>query len=132
MGVSELASSQPSKGTGKLFAATVVSIALSIGGIVYAVARSIPADGGRGGALAVALTFFMLFMSRGTAEDALAGPLPQGIPDGEIIRIRNALASMLDWQSNEKIYLTISSVCGTIAWGFGDVIAKWFCAAMPH
>jgi hypothetical protein len=132
MGGAGLRNGQPSKGTGKLFAATIVSIALSIGGIVYAFVRSVPADGGRGGALALALTFFMLFMGRGTPEDALREPIPDGIPNGESMRVRNALASMLDWQSKEKVYLTISSVCGTIAWGFGDVISAWLSAAVRH
>jgi hypothetical protein len=36
---------------------------------------------------------------------------------------------MLDWQGKEKVYLTISSVVGTIAWSFGDIIAACFGAA---
>jgi hypothetical protein len=30
---------------------------------------------------------------------------------------------MLAWQGKEKVYLTISSVVGTIVWGFGDIMA---------
>jgi hypothetical protein len=36
---------------------------------------------------------------------------------------------MLDCQGKEKVYLTISSVVGTIAWGFGDIIVAYFGAA---
>ena len=89
-------------------------------------------DGGRGGALAVALTFAMLFLGRGTPEAALETPIPPGRSgvdpvanlELEVARVRNALASLLDWQRQEKLYLTISSVVGTVAWGFGDVLAR--------
>ena len=38
--------------------------------------------------------------------------------------MRNAVAAMLDWNRKEKLYLTVSSVVGTLAWGFGDSVAK--------
>jgi hypothetical protein len=72
----------------------------------------------------------MLFMGRRTAEDILESPLPGLDPGdskslaamaGEILRVRNALASTLDWQSKEKSYLIVSSVLGTLTWGFGDL-----------
>src|SRR3546814_8334038 len=84
-----------SDGTAKLRAAMIAAIAVSIGGIAYAVLFGVAADGGRGGAIAVALTFFMFFMGRGTAEDALEARLPEtGDPavdaDAELARVRGA------------------------------------------
>ncbi len=103
------------------------SVGLSAAGVGYAVFFGVVADGGRGGALAVALTFAMLFLGRGTAEAALEVNFPRD--DGDLdsgleaARVRNALASMFDWQTKEKRYLTIASVVGTLVWGFGDVLA---------
>ena len=129
----------PSKGTRMLFWTMIGSILLSVLGITYAVRWGVAADGGRGGGLAVALTFFMLFMGRGTAESALEANLPvdetltgearkTAETEAELSRVRNAVASMLDWSRQEKVYLTISSVVGTLAWTVGDVVAK-FCGA---
>ncbi len=120
-----------SAGTGKLIAVMLGSLALSAGGVVYAIGTGVATDGQRGGALAVALTFFMLFAGRGTPEEALETEPPANLaaserPAFEIARLRAALASMLDWQSQEKVYLTVSSVIGTLAWGFGDWVAAWF------
>ena len=111
-----------------------LAIVLSGAGIAYAVWFGMAADGGRGGAIAVGLTFFILFMGRGTAEAALEAPLPQtgdalARLEQELARVRGALAASLDWSRKEKVYLTVSSVVGTLAWGFGDVVAKWLGAA---
>ena len=57
---------RPPDGKGRLLLVMVASIALSLAGIAYAVFWGVAADGGRGGALAVALTFIMLFVGRGT------------------------------------------------------------------
>lgn len=121
---------RPSEGTRKLVITMMAAIAMSIGGIAYAVLWGVAADGGRGGAVAVALTFFILFMGRGTAEAALEAVLPKAADPAEeaaldLPRIRNAVAAMLDRSRKEKIYLTVSSVVGTLAWGFGDIIALW-------
>jgi hypothetical protein len=105
------------------------SIALSAGGVAYAIHCGSASDGGRGGALAVALSFFMLFAGRGTPENAMEAVLPgnqQGDVEFEIARLRGAVTSLLDWQAKEKIYLTTSSVVGTLAWGFGDSLAALF------
>ena len=127
-----------SNGVWRLALAMIGSIALSAGGIVYAVHCGVAADGQRGGGLAVALTFFMLFLGRGTAEAALAQqppPAPEGdarTPEQkqndavkfDMSNLRNSLASMFDWNSHEKIYLLIASVVGTLVWTFGDLLAK--------
>lgn len=118
----------PSDGTARLRLTMVLSIALSIGGILCAKLYGVSADGGRGGALAVAVSFFTLFMGRNTPEDAMQIKIEDATSDplkAEVTRHRNALASMLDWQAKEKIYLTISSLVGTITWGFGDIVAAW-------
>ena len=112
----------------------VGSIALSVAGVLYAVWWGAADDGGRGGALGVALTFLMLFMGRGTPQAALEVDIPEvsvdagGAPPAsteasrdldrlriEVARVRNAIASMLDWQGKEKVYLTVSSVVATVS-----------------
>jgi hypothetical protein len=122
------------QGTTKLVLTMVAAILFSLGGVVFAVRWGSVADGGRGGAIAVALTFLMLFLGRGTAEAALEAKLPEPTEDGkkallEVAKVRNAVAAMLDWSGSEKLYLTISSVVGTLFWGFGDVAARWLGAA---
>lgn len=91
----------------------------------------------------MALTFFILFLGRGTAEAALEvvpvlgseGPAltaeAQELADlqSELTRLRNSLASMFDWSRHERLYLLIASVIGTLFWTFGDLIAKAFGAA---
>ncbi len=132
---------------GRLRIVSGLCILLGIAGVVYAVFWGAAADGSRGGALAVALTFFMLFLDRGTAKDLLEADLPASQQVGEIpcsdaelttylaklatedTKDRNALAAMLDWQDEQKVPLALSSVTGTIFWGFGDVFARWFSAA---
>lgn len=114
-----------SDGTGKLRATLVASLISSGAGIWYAVVHGTPADGGRGGAVGVAITFAMLFMGHGTAERAFeAGE--------DLISVRNSLGSLLDWTGKEKIYLTIASVVSTLVWGFGDVTAAWLCSAIKQ
>lgn len=118
-------------GTRNLWAVTVAAILLSIGGVAYAALWGSAADGGRGGALAVALTFFMLFAGRGTAAAALDAELPaaataQETLEQELARVRASLSALIDWSAQEKCHLTISSVFGTLVWGFGDLLAKAF------
>ena len=128
-------------------------IFVSTAWVIHAAFWGSPADGGRGGAVAVALTFAMLFLDRGTAKDLLERTLPprqaaDAFPDAderlkaglndlaqkqaELIRSqttnRNALAALLDWQDVQKWPLAISSVVGTVFWGFGDCFAAWLSA----
>lgn len=117
-------------GAGRLRLVMWIAILVSVAGIPFAVFLGVAVDGGRGGAIAVALTFFTFFMDRGTAERALEAKIPDGgdpatRTDLELARVRNAVASMLDWSRQERLYLTVSSVVGTLAWGFGDVVARW-------
>ena len=131
-------------GTGRLWLVLICCIAFSVGGVIYAVFLGVAADGGRGGALAVAITFAMLFLDRRTSKDYLEMPLPADTAEKDIPtddkalkahlaglatnqnQTRNAFAAMLDWGNRQKWPLAISSVIGTVFWGFGDIIAGCF------
>lgn len=128
-------------GTGRLWLVMWLCIAVSVGGVLYAVFLGVADDGGRGGALAVAVTFAMLFLDRRTSKDYLEMQLPpdpaaKNIPTQDEalkahladmatnqIQTRNAFAAMLDWGDCQKWPLAFSSVIGTVFWGFGDLIA---------
>lgn len=115
----------------------ILSFAASALGIIHAVAWGTACDGGRGGALAVAIAFGALFTARPLLNDYIEMPDARGTPqfdnlpaDQRIAALRSALAVMIDRQKHETIYLSIASVSGTLVWGFGDVIAGWL-GAMP-
>jgi hypothetical protein len=145
----------PFSTTQKYLAILILAIALSAGGIAYAVHCSKNQDdGGRGGALAVALAFVVLFVSRGQGAkvyDILADEGPELLKKIEALQVTrpalgetagkvannptaetrvNALVAKLRTDSNDQrkqnIYLAFTSVIGTLAWGFGDLIAKKF------
>lgn len=105
----------------KIWTTTVLCVGFSLGVIVWAAATNHYADGGRGGALAVALAFFTLFTDRGTAARVFNRETKT--TEQNVDNIRTTLAVFFDWQGTERIALTISSVVGTLAWGFGDVAA---------
>jgi hypothetical protein len=126
-----------SDGTGWLKLTTCVALAACVAGIVYACTKGHATDAARGGAVAIALTFVMLFMGRGTAEEALtsssadASDPARSTLDQQLKAVRNdglavraALVSLLDWHRKERIYLTITSLAGTLTSGFGDWIAR--------
>jgi hypothetical protein len=136
----------------KYLVVLAVAIALSVGGIAYAVHGSKNKDdGGRGGALAVAVAFIVLFVSRSQGArvytilaeegpellnriEAQAGATPDPAAkqaDGSPAETKvDALLAKLRTDANEQriqnIYLALTSVIGTLAWGFGDLIAKRF------
>ena len=128
-------------GTGWLMFTTLVALAACVAGIIYACTKGHAVDATRGGAVAIALTFVMLFLGRGTAEEVLTFSATESDPaeatlqeqlnstrrDG--VAVRAALASLLDWHRKEKIYLTITSLAGTLTSGFGDCIARCFGAS---
>jgi hypothetical protein len=127
-----------------------VAVLLSAGGIGIAAVASSPADGGRGGAVAVAFSFFMLFVRRDYGArllraiiddipklrehiNALRGGKEPGPPfaDGldELKRNVEAIIVRLDneasGQRNQNLALAVASIIGTITWGFGDWGAQW-------
>ena len=130
-------------GTGRLWLVMCLCVVLSVGGVMYAVVFGDACDGGRGGALAVALTFAMLFLDRRTPTAYLEMALPAAVdaPTNDPLKsylgelktaanqTRNAVAAVLDWAARQRWPLAISSVVGTVFWGFGDVFAGWFGAA---
>lgn len=104
----------------------------SAGGIVYAIWFGSAADGARGGAVAVAISFAALFAARSTPQDVLETKNQAGQqvfdtapPEQRVAILRTAIATLIDSQRLEKIYLTGSSVAGTLVWGFGDLLARW-------
>lgn len=126
------------------------AIVLSLGGILIGAFVTEPADGGRGGAVAVALAFLVLFVRRGYGArvyEAIAKDLPamreevrklrQGTAPtaanaedlAQVKRQVTAIVSRIDTEADgQKIQnraLAWASCIGTIAWGFGDMLAKW-------
>lgn len=109
-----------------------LAVVASLGGIAYAVIWGEAGDGGRGGAVAVALSFLALFAGRATPnrvleiEDGRGRKVVHHGSDQRKIRLlRTAIAAMIDSQRLETTYLTGASVFGTLVWGFGDKIALW-------
>jgi len=126
-------------GTSRLRAAMWGCIVVSLAGVALAVALQRRDVGPRGGAVAVAVTFVMLTLARGTAGRAFdarrpVNPLAAAPPEHdvriEVAYLRSAVAVMLDWQRKERPYLIASSVVGTIVWGFGDWAAAWMCGLL--
>jgi hypothetical protein len=124
----------------------VLSVVLSLGSIGACIALNRPADAGRGGAIAVAISFGMLFLSRGrgaqtfdtlydglptlrTELEALTASDPK--PEASAAQIKRLATALKTWltidaqaTSRQNIFLAISSVVGTLAWGFGDWAAE--------
>jgi hypothetical protein len=138
-----------------LFAASVV---LSIAGITWGVLSGNPVNGTRGGSVAVMFSFAALFISRGYGAkvyDIIAHQMqemgrsadrPQGTSVEERIEsLKTQLTAMgeqirlnAEEQFEQNICLALSTVTGTLTWGFGDmattgllhskpVIAAWLC-----
>lgn len=125
------------------------SVLLSVGGVLLTPIAGINAShGGRGGAIAVAISLFALFATRNHATylyDALTGK------DHEIMTLIEELTGAErpdeDWQETIKtrfaalerrleleaegqfaqnLYLAFATAIGTIFWGFGDIFSGWF------
>ena len=104
---------------------------MSIGGIAYAVLFGAAADGARGGAVAVAISFAALFAARSTPQkvlqitDPLTGQLivKEGDQEQQIRVLSTVISTMIDSQRLEKKFLTWTTAIGTLVWGFGDLIA---------
>jgi hypothetical protein len=111
----------------------LLSAALSVGGVFWAAHIRCPADGGRGGALATALAFIVLFL-RPDYGMWIFKHRKEKIPAdlSETERLRMELAELIksldinsNGQRNQNIALAVASGIGTIFWGFGDLFAKW-------
>ena len=124
------------------------SIFASVGGVLYgAFVSKKCVDGQRGGAIGTAAVFLILFLSRNYGEyvyeaildirphlrsrmDALSKPGPVEVFSQEdltwlTIAILGKLKVAASEQQTQNVYIAIASVIGTLAWGFGDIIAGW-------
>lgn len=129
-----------------------LAIAASLAGVAYAVWLGEPLEGGRGGALAVALALTTLFATRNYAAevyDALTNPAqdlqtrilrltkgrlkerPQlATPEQKMKALEARLKLEAEGQSLQNFWLALATGVGTLFWGFGDVFAGWIIAAL--
>lgn len=120
---------------GRLLLCMAASVLASAAGIFFAVRWGTASDGGRGGAVAVAITFGAMFMYSGLPGELIEARDEDGqlafdhLGEKRIAHLRTALAVLLDRQRLEALYLTVSGVSGAFVLGFGDVVAAWFGAA---
>ena len=132
------------------------SIVLSVGGFWYGANNDPTSDGGRGGALAVALAFFSLFtrtklalkvfktisvenpamyreMNEIVTKMEGKGPTPESHPMDQDLRDEvEGILGMIDMKDKEQRvqngYIAAASIVGTLSWGFGDKLAQyWQC-----
>ena len=122
----------------------ILSIGISICWVVFSAINHCPDEGGRGGAIGVAISFFALFASRSYGDLFLEHY------NGELQKIRNGFANetygteselrslrtridALDGklkldklgQKRQSLFLSVSSIGSTIFWGFGDKFAGY-------
>lgn len=125
----------------------VVSVVLSAGWIVLARNSANSSDPGRGGAIAVALSFAYLFLTPSKGRETFAFlaqkvlivreemMAPTDDVAEQIGRLRDRMNRIADAIvgcqrlddkaiARQNALLAASSVVGTLAWGFGDLIAK--------
>jgi hypothetical protein len=123
----------------KYFFIVAASASLSLLGIAWGAVYE-PSGGGRGAAVAVAFSFYVLF-ARGnwgiSAQQALERETAAKTSDPEseadtldtlasrlqAIKVRLNIDS--DGQQVQNSALTKASIIGTLAWGFGDLPANW-------
>ena|SRR5258705_3442742 len=119
----------------------LTSIVLSIAGIVWGILSKDPANGARGGAIAVMVSLVALFISRGYGAkvyDIIARQMqeigksadrPQGMSVEERIQaLKNQITGLGEQiglntqeQFEQNVFLALSTATGTLAWGFGDM-----------
>jgi hypothetical protein len=131
-------------------AVIIGAVLLSLGGIAIGAWVTKPADGGRGGAIAVALAFLILFVRRdygGRVYNAILkdfpdlkeqiaslreGKAPAPVVEGDAVKLNRRLIAIVsslnteaDGQKRQNRALAWASCVGTVAWGFGDIAAAW-------
>lgn len=122
----------------------VACVVLSLGGIYVAVhVTKCDADAGRGGAIADALALGVMFLNRSYSSRlfrliqrfGLTPKLPPAPIDTAIVRqiVQEEICSVLKLleadarnQKTQNWLLAISTCIGTLAWGFGDMVARIF------
>lgn len=123
-------------------------LACGVIGVLFAVWFGTASDGGRGGAVGVALSLAILFSGpppdtslnpgENTPATRLRDPLKQKPGELEarvdqleedVVTLRNTGAAGRDWDKSEKLWLAAASAAGTLFWGFGDLAAHVLGAA---
>ena len=129
-----------------------LAIAASLIGVARAWWIGDPLEGGRGGAIAVALALTALFATRNYAAevyDALTSPaqdlqsrilkLTKGrlaeapklaTPEQKMKALEARLKLEAEGQRMQNFWLALSTAVGTIFWGFGDLFAASIIAAL--
>ncbi|MGE3709463.1 MAG: hypothetical protein AB7G35_07310 [Hyphomicrobiaceae bacterium] len=120
----------------------ITSLIFSFGGIVAAAQWDSPSDGGRGGAVAVAISLFALFANKprgkrifGMLVEERKRVLGQRSTPETKTPSLDRLAIMVDaiitridvdtdGQNKQNLYMATAAFIGTIAWGFGDWAAS--------
>jgi hypothetical protein len=122
----------------RYYLVVVLSVVCSVGGVIYGAVYD-PLDGGRGGAIGVALAFYLLFvrMRLGQAayrivtqnNDEQGDPSENKETFESVNRRIDGVLLMLnteeDNQHQQNKALTLASCIGTMVWGFGDWISEW-------
>lgn len=128
-----------------LLALTIIGVGIAIGGIFFAIfITKVDNHGYRGGVIAVAISFLLLFLVRNdtsvikdfykiSAEISRILNLRASPTEQAINELKQSLQSNTDQidhlqknQTRLNIYLAVISVVGTLVAGFGDIIAKQF------
>jgi hypothetical protein len=105
-------------------AITALAILFSFGWIVGAAYYKLEDTGGRGGAIAVALSFYLLFIGGDLARRVQNTLQESATLDARMTGVEANLHIRDLTTKHQNIYLAVSSIVGTIAWGFGDLAAK--------
>lgn len=120
-----------------------VSMLFCMLGVLYALCIGCAADGQRGGAIGVAISFFVLFVSSNLSETILkfntetdlsefndenkriVGKKVKTLEELNIIVTKHGkfLESLSKESKSERNWLVSSSVISTFFWGFGDYLA---------
>jgi hypothetical protein len=135
----------------RYWAVLSASIVLSILGIIWGVLSANPANGARGGALAVMISLVALFISReygAKVYDIIAhqmqeigrsadSPRETSIEEN-IEALKNQLTAMGEQsrlngqeQSKQNFVLAVATAIGTFVWGFGDMITTFVLWSKP-
>lgn len=116
----------------KLWVVLILGLASSVLGLVYSFVVGDATHGGRGGAIAVLLSFLALFTSTPSVQELIEArdednnPGFDALDDSrKLLRLRTAISTMIDVQREQNIFLMITSGIGTIVWGFGDIFVRF-------
>jgi len=109
--------------------ALIVGLLFCIFGLLVALfITNNPADAGRGGAVTVMISFYFLFMDSDLKESVVNIVKRRVYNDSEALgNIERNLSIYIEKKRNR--YISFCGVCGTLFWGFGDImysIAKPF------